>query len=169
LRGALCASRPVRRDYLDDFVWREIIRLLEDQALVQAEIDRRLAEAKIADPLRQREQSLRNQQVRLHNRIERLLTAYQEELLSLEQLRQRMPGLRKQQQAVKAELQSLVLAAVDQSRYLRLTETLAEFCTKLHARVDALDVSKKQKIARLLVHARHGAVIDLGQDTAWLE
>ena len=83
LRGALCANRPVRQDYLDEFVWCEIIRLLEDPALVQAEIDRRLAEAQAADPLRHREQSLRNQQVRLHNSIERLLTAYQEELLSL--------------------------------------------------------------------------------------
>ena len=151
LRRALCANRPVRQDYLDDFVWREIIRLLEEPALVQAEIDRRLAEAQAADPLRHREQSLRNQQVRLHNSIERLLTAYQEELLSLDQLRQRMPALRKQQLAVDAELESLMLTAADQSRYLRLTETLADFCTKLHARADALDVTEKQKIARLLV------------------
>jgi site-specific DNA recombinase len=151
LRGALCANRPVRQDYLDEFVWREIIRLLEDPALVQAEIDRRLAEAQAADPLRHREQSLRHQQVRLHNGIERLLTAYQEQLLSLEQLRERMPALRKQQQTIEAELQSLALAATDQSRYLRVMETLAEFCTKLHARADALDVTEKQKIARLLV------------------
>jgi site-specific DNA recombinase len=160
LRGASCANRPVRADYLDEFVWREIIRLLEEPALVQAEIDRRLAEAQTADPLRQREQSLRNQQVRLCNVIERLLTAYQEELLSLEQLRQRMPALRKQQQAVDAELQSLALTAADQSRYLRLTETLADFCTKLHARADALDVTEKQKIARLLVQE-----ILVGRDT----
>ena len=79
------------------------------------------------------------------------MTAYQEELLSLEQLRGRMPALRKQQQAIDAELQSLALTATDQSRYLRLTETLTEFCTKLHARADALDVIEKQKIARLLV------------------
>ena len=98
--------------------------------------------------------------MRLRNVIERLLTAYQEELLSLEQLRQRMPALRKQQQAVDAELQSLALAAADQSRYLRLTETLADFCTKLHARADALDVTEKQKIARLLVHE-----ILVGKDT----
>jgi site-specific DNA recombinase len=151
LRGALCANRPVRQDYLDGFVWRELIRLLEEPALVQAEIERRLTEARVADPLRRREQSLRQQQVRLHNRIERLLTAYQEELLSLEQLRQRIPTLRKQQQAIDAELQSLALAAADQSRYLRLTETLADFCAKLHARADALDLTDKQKIARLLI------------------
>jgi site-specific DNA recombinase len=79
------------------------------------------------------------------------LTAYQEELLSLEQLRQRMPALRKQQQSVDAELRSLALTTADQPRYLRLTETLADFSTKLHARADTLDVTEKQKVARLLV------------------
>jgi site-specific DNA recombinase len=41
LRGAVCTNRPIRQDYLDQFVWGEIIRLLDDPDLVQAEIDRR--------------------------------------------------------------------------------------------------------------------------------
>jgi site-specific DNA recombinase len=151
LRGALCNNRPVRQDYLDEFVWREIVRLLEDPNLVQAEIDRRMETARNADPLRHRQQHLRQQQIRLQNGIERLLTAYQEELLSLAQLRQRMPVLRKQQQTTDSELQSLELAATDQSRYLRLTETLTEFCTKLRSRAQTLDVIERQKIARLLI------------------
>ena len=39
--------------------------------------------------------------------IERVLTAYQENLLSLEQLRERMPFLRQREQALRAELQSI--------------------------------------------------------------
>ena len=151
LRGALCNNRPVRQDYLDEFVWREIIRLLEDPTLVQEEIDRRMEAARIADPLRRREESLRQRQTRLHHSMERLVTAYQEELLTLNELRQRMPGLRKQQQAVNSELQGLEFAAADQSRYLRLTETLTDFCVKLRARADGLNVLERQKIVRLLI------------------
>jgi site-specific DNA recombinase len=151
LRGALCHNRPVRQDYLDEFVWREIVRLLEDPTLVQGEIDRRMDAARNADPLRQRQQHLRQQQTRLQNGIERLLTAYQEELLSLAQLRQRMPALRKQQQAIQSELESLEFAAADRSRYLRLTEHLADFCTKLRARAQALEVIERQQIARSLI------------------
>jgi len=132
-------------------VWREIVRLLKDPALVQAEIDRRVEAARNADPLRHRQQHLRQQQTRLQNGIERLLTAYQEELLSLAQLRQRMPALRKQQRAVDSELESLEFAAADRSRYLRLTENLTEFCTKLRARAQALDVIERQQIARSLI------------------
>src|SRR6266404_4511285 len=40
LKGALCTNRPVRQDYLDPFVWNQIIRLLEDDTLLQAEIGR---------------------------------------------------------------------------------------------------------------------------------
>ena len=151
LRGALCHNRPVRQDYLDEFVWREIVRLLEDPTLIQAEIDRRMQAARNADPLRQRQQHLRQQQTRLQNGIERLLTAYQEELLSLAQLRQRMPALRKQQQGLHAELESLEFAAADRSRYLRLTENLTEFCTKLRAHAQALDIIERQQIARSLI------------------
>ena len=44
-----------------------------------------------------------------------LLIAYQESLVSLEQLRCRIPELRKQDQAVQAELQSLETAAGDET------------------------------------------------------
>jgi hypothetical protein len=48
----LCANRPIRQDYLDQFVWDEIIRLLEDPTLIQSEIDRRRAVAQNSDPFR---------------------------------------------------------------------------------------------------------------------
>src|SRR5437899_10046060 len=52
-KGALCRSRPVRQDYLDKFVWDQIMGLLEDGTLIQAEIDRRKEAARNTDPRRQ--------------------------------------------------------------------------------------------------------------------
>src|SRR5262249_25293755 len=72
LKGPVCTNRPVRQDYLDQFVWNEIIRLLEDPALVQAEIDRRQEVARNAEPLRRREEELHREQARLVRRSERL-------------------------------------------------------------------------------------------------
>jgi len=65
--------------------------------------------------------------------IERLLTAYQEELLSLEQLRERMPMLRQRQQALRAELQAITDQANDRAAFLRLAETLTAFLTRLRS------------------------------------
>jgi len=149
--GAVCDNRPIRQDYLDSLVWTEILRLLDDPALIQAELDRRMEAAKKADPLRKREESLRREQVRLQKNIDRLVTAYQESLVTLEQLRQRMPDLRRQERALQSELQSLAEAAADQSKYLRLVETMAEFRARFRARADSLEVGERQKILRLLV------------------
>jgi site-specific DNA recombinase len=76
--------------------------------------------------------------------MDRLLNAYQEGLVSLEQLRCRMPELRKQQQAVQAELQSPQAAASNHTQCLRLVETLADFRDRLRAMVDTLEVTERQ-------------------------
>lgn len=151
LRGPVCTNRPIRQDYLDRFVWNEVIRLLEDPELAQAEIERRRAAARNADPLRKREEELRREQVRIEKNGERLVSAYQEGLVTLAQLRQRMPALQKQAQAVGAELQSLEMAAVDEAKYLQLAESLAGFRSKLRVRADTLDIAVRQQILRLVV------------------
>ena len=151
LKGPVCSNRPLRQDALDEFVWKEIIRLLDDPTLVQSEIDRRQQAARNADPLRKREQELRREQTRLEKSSERLINAYQEELLTLAQLRQRMPALRKQTQAVESELRSLEMAVADQAKYLQLAESLAVFRSKLRLRAETLDIRERQQILRLLV------------------
>src|ERR1700730_11815384 len=52
LNGPVCRNRPIRQDYLDQFVWSEIIRLLDDPCLIQSEIDRRREAAQKDEPLR---------------------------------------------------------------------------------------------------------------------
>jgi site-specific DNA recombinase len=147
----VCDSKPVRQDLLDEVVWMEVVRLLEQPQLIQGEIDRRLAAARKADPTRRREETLRRELARIRKGIDRLLTAYQEGLLSLDELRERMPELRRREQANSAELQATVDQLVDRATYLRLAETLTTFLTRLRASADTLDVSERQRISRLLV------------------
>jgi len=152
LKGAVCDNRPIRQDHLDAVVWQEILRLLEDPSLLQTELDRRLQTARTTDPLMRRQEALRRDQARLAKSMERLLTAYQESLITLEELRSRAPELRKQQGANEAELQSLEMAAGDQTRHLRLVETLTELRTRVRARANALAEAERQRVVRLLVH-----------------
>jgi site-specific DNA recombinase len=163
LKGPLCTNRPVRQDALDKVVWSEVLRLLDEPTLIQSEIDRRREMARNADPLRKRDEELRREQARLEKHIERLVTAYQEELVTLPQLRQRMPQLRKQAQAVESELQSLELAAVDEANYLQLAESLATFRGKLRSRAETLEVRERQQILRLVMKE-----VLVGQDTITL-
>jgi hypothetical protein len=56
--------------------------------------------------------------------MERLLTAYQEDLLSLDELRRRMPELRAREESMRAERQAILDQAADRTSFLRLAETL---------------------------------------------
>ena len=82
LKGAVCDNPPVRQDYFDAVAWNEILRLLEDPAIIQEELNHRLEAARNADPLKQREKQLCRKHVRLAKSRERLLIAYQEGLVS---------------------------------------------------------------------------------------
>jgi site-specific DNA recombinase len=151
LGPTLCDNRPVRQDLLDQIVWTEVVRLLEDPVLIQHELERRLAAARAADPTKQREQTLERDVIRVRKSIDRLLTAYQEELLSLEQLRERMPQLRQREQALRTELRSIAEQTRERDAYLRLAETLSAFLARLRMAADTLDIVERRRIVRLVV------------------
>src|ERR1700693_1782909 len=131
--GSVCDNRPVRQNILDQVVWPEIVRLLEDPQLIQDELNRRLAAARQADQTKRREEALRRSLVHIGKSIERLLTAYQEGLLPLEELRQRMPNLRRREKTGNAELQAILDQAAGPAAYLRLAETLTTFLSRLRS------------------------------------
>jgi site-specific DNA recombinase len=151
LAGPVCDSRPVRQDLLDQIVWGEVVRLLEDPTLIQQELDRRLLAARSSDPTKKREQSLQRELIRVGKSVERILTAYQEDLFSLEQLRERMPALRQREQQLRSELQAIADQANDRENFLRLAETLTAFLGRLRGAADTLDIIERQRIVRLIV------------------
>ena len=151
MNGAVCDNLPVRQDLLDELVWGEVIRLLEDPKLVQAEIDRRLAAVQAADPMKKRENTLRQELIRIRKRIDRLVSAYQEELISIEELRERITPLRQNQRATESELDSVCHQTQERANALRLAETLNDFLSRLRTSAQTLDVEKRQQIVRLLV------------------
>jgi len=152
LGGPVCDNgRLVRQDLLDQIVWAEVIRLLEDPTLIQQELDRRLTAARSSDPAKKREQGLQRELAHVGKGIERLLSAYQEALMSIEQLRERMPTLRHREQLLRAELQAIADQANDQAALLRLAETLTAFLARLHGAADTLSIMERQRIVRLVV------------------
>ena len=79
------------------------------------------------------------------------MTAYQEDLLSLDDLRRRMPELRKREQSIGGELNAIQSQLADRAGYLRLAETITSFLARLRTTAKTLDVSERQRIVRLLV------------------
>jgi len=149
--GRVCQSRPIRADELDGLVWGEVRRLLEDPALVRAEIDRRLQTARTEHPAARRRESLERDITRAEAAITRLIEAYQEQLLSLEELRARMPALRKRQTTLRAQRDALDTELHDAATYLKLADTLEGFLGRLADGLDQLNLDEQQRILRLVV------------------
>src|SRR6202163_3469992 len=152
LGGPICDNkRFVRQDLLDQIIWTEVVRFLQDPTLIQQELDRRLVAARSSDPTQQREQSLRRELMRVRNSLVKVLSAYQEALMSIEQLRQRMPGLRQREQVLRAELQAIADQANDRAAFLRLAENLTASLARLRGAADTLSIAERQRIVRLVV------------------
>jgi len=149
--GRVCHNRPIRQDYLDELVWRQVIQLLEDPELIRAEIQRRIKEIQDCRPTTRRKEVLSKELTRVQKGIEKLLDAYQEGLLQLEELRKRVPELRKREEALKSELHSLEAAAADQKAFLRLADNIEDFLGRLRKTANTLSVTERQKILRLVV------------------
>jgi site-specific DNA recombinase len=149
--GRVCHSRPIRADELDALVWGEVRRLLEDPALVKAEIDRRLQAARTEHPATRRRDALERDLTRAEAAITRLIEAYQEQLLSLDELRARMPTLRKRQTTLRAQLDALDDELHDAETYLKLADTLESFLTRLADGLDQLSLDEQQRVLRLVV------------------
>ena len=149
--GRVCENRPVRLAEIDELVWTRVLALLEDPALIQAEIDRRLQTMRATHPAASRRDALERDLVRSQNAIRRLLDGYQEQLVTIDELRARTPELRKREATIQAQLGALDAELHDAETYLKLTETLDGFRARLTDNAQSLTVEQRQQIVRLVV------------------
>jgi site-specific DNA recombinase len=158
--GRRCMNRPVRQDALDALVWAEVIRLLENPALVRQEIDRRLAALRTEPPITVKRESLVKTLGRIRGAIARLIEAYQEELLSLEELRKRMPPLRQREATAEAQLAAFEAELTDAETYVALAQSLEGFLAKLHEAAQTLVLADRLRVVRLILKE-----VEVGPDT----
>jgi site-specific DNA recombinase len=149
--GRVCAARPVRVEDIDELVWAQVLALLENPELIKAEIERRLHALRAEHPASHRRDGLQRDLTRAQNALRRLIDGYQEQLITLEELRARSPELRKREATLRAELEALDTQLHDAETYLKLTETLDAFRARLSTNAEKLTIEQRQEIVRLVV------------------
>lgn len=149
--GRVCDNRPIRQDYLDELVWEHIIGLLENPDLIGDELERRYQEALNSRPTQTRRETLNNEVVRVTGAMQKLLDAYQEGLIELDELRKRMPGLKGRAKKLGSELQSLEDSALEREYYLDISIKIEDFLKSLRKAAESLNVLERRKILKLMV------------------
>ena len=149
--GRVCENRPARLAEIDELVWSRVLGLLDDRTLIEAEIDRRLQTLRAAHPATSRRDALERDLTRTQNALRRLIDGYQEQLVTLDELRARTPELRKREATLRAQLDALDAELHDAETYLKLTETLDGFRARLSTCAENLTIEQRQQIIRLVV------------------
>jgi site-specific DNA recombinase len=149
--GRVCASKPVRADYLDAVVWDHITGLLADPHLIRAEIDKRLTQARAGDPATRQRARLESALAKATTAITRMIEAFQEQLITIDELRARMPGLRAREANLRRQLDALEAQLADRDAYLALADDLEGFLAQLRHNAATAGVEERQRVLRLLV------------------
>src|SRR5262249_43097145 len=149
--GRVCPNKPVRADYLDQVVWDHITGLLTDPHLIQAEIDKRLHAARGADPARRQRKNLELALAKTTTAITRMIEAFSEQLITIDELRQRVPDLRARETNLRNQISALDTQHADREHYLTLATNVEEFLATLHHHADTATIEDRQRVLRLLV------------------
>lgn len=158
--GKVCDSRPIRADQLEPAVWDHVTALLADPDLIRTELGRRLTQLRATNPATAQRTRLDRDLARTTTAIARLVEAYQEQLLELDELRARMPELRKRETTIANQLDALDAQLVDHETYLKLAENLDSFLVRLRKSTDSADIADRQRVLRSVVRE-----ILIGHDT----
>jgi site-specific DNA recombinase len=149
--GRVCRNKPVRADYLDAVVWDHITGLLADPALIRAEIDKRLEQARTSDPVTRQRTQLELAAAKAAASVTAMIEAYSEQLITIDELRTRMPDLRAREAGLRGQLDALDAQAADRDAYLKLADNLDGFLAQLRGKTATATTEERQRVLRLVV------------------
>ena len=136
---------------MDKVVWDHVTALLADPALIRAEIDKRLERARTSDPVTRKRGQLEQALAKTGKSISAMVTAFSEPLLTIDELRARMPDLRARETGLKDQIAALDAQAADRDAYLRLAGDLEGFLARLRQNSATATTRDRQRVLHAVV------------------
>lgn len=146
----LCYNKQVRTDRLEQAVWGEVCRLLEDPRRLGDEYQRRLEAVQV--PPGEADAALVEKQVaKLHQGIERLIDGYAEGYLDKSEAEPRIRRFKERLQALEAHAEQLRAQAQLQTDLQLVIGRLEAFGDKVKTGLEQLDWAGRRELIRTLV------------------
>jgi site-specific DNA recombinase len=151
-RVTKCPSRRVRADRLDAVVWQSLSELLRTPTVIP-QLHHTWAQAKqqnLTTLTAQQEQVLQRKQ-RVERQVQRLLDAYQAEILTLSELQLRRQKLNTEFLHLDHELQQLTQTHQQTIHWQQVIHNTERFCQLLGENLDRLSFEDRQTVAQCLI------------------
>jgi site-specific DNA recombinase len=151
-KGRVCSAHQIRVDALDEIVWEQARRLVEQPELVMQEYttrsqkkQRQQTEFKALFAKKKRE----SKQLELEK--ERILDLYQSGRIDLAEIEPRLKSLRSKIKKAQDECDLLEKEEKEESSRLQLIEQFADFTKRMNTNLNNLNFEERRQIVRLLV------------------
>ena len=145
----ICDNKQVRTSVLEEAVWEDVSSLLRDPERIQQEYHRRLADDNTESSLALKQNEATISKVK--RAIVRLIDAYEDDLLTKEELEPRVRQSKNRLTQLEAEHAKLSGRVNEQEELRRVINHLDEFSQQLSAGIETLDWIDKRKVIRALV------------------
>src|SRR6202030_3611319 len=104
-----------------------------------------------ADPATRQRKRLELELAKAATSITAMIEAYSEQLITIDELRTRMPHLRARETSLRGQIDALDAQTADRDAYLKLADDLEGFLAQLHGNAATATVEERQRVLRLLV------------------
>ena len=150
--GRVCSSHPVRVEALDDLVWEQTQRLIEQPELVLKEYATRVQKkqrqrSEYKELIAKKRKEIKQQELEK----ERLLDLYQGGRVSLAEIEQRLKAIRAKMKKAADECALIEKEEKEEGQRLQLIEQFTEFAQRMRANLTNLEFAERKQIVRLLV------------------
>jgi len=146
--AAPCAGLPLVGDVIEPLIWQAVAELLADPQLI---LDYYLSCENESEPAPPELKRIRRELAQIEKQDQRLLDAYQTEVIHLDELATRRQALEKHRQVLESRLSELEQLLQQQARQDALAADLTEFCDNMKSMLQAPTPAQKQQVLRLVV------------------
>jgi Recombinase zinc beta ribbon domain len=160
-RTTRCAAKLIRAERLDAVVWQALVQLLQTPSMIpHLHQTWTTAQQQRLSGLEAQEAQLLHRQQRLERQDQRLLDAYQTEVITLSELQARRQKLTAALQQIEQERQQLAHTQQQRVHWQRVIENAVTFRRLLGDHLDRLSFEERQAVAQCLINT----VIVTGED-----
>jgi site-specific DNA recombinase len=142
----LCMNKPVRGDLVEEAVWKEVLKLLQNPSLLEKEYNRRLSADKPDDI-----DDLTNQQTKLRTAISRMIDSYSEGLIDKSEFEPRVKRARLKLAQIESQMKKAADTAGSEGQLRLLIVRLSEFSSQVLSNLQTLDWETKRNVIRAVV------------------
>jgi len=147
----ICDNKQLRTKMLDDLVWEQVIKIIQNPARLEKEYRRRLDVLERKEREQYDTDALKKQMRNLEKGKSRLIDSYADGIIDKEDFEPKIKHIKAKIENLSTQIQKLKNADVIQHELFLVINRIDEFAKRINGKLDAIDFEAKREIIRTLV------------------